>query len=77
MTAGSGTVRGSLEAPPERQRLGLGRCKWWGAGGEAQAVQDGARGLGRLDHREQAHSISTARTHEGVDGEHALEKLGP
>ena len=66
-----------FEAKLERQRLGLGRCKWWGAGRKTQAVQDGANGLGRLDHREQAHSISTARTHEGVDGEHALEKLGP
>ncbi len=35
-----------FEAKLERQRLGLGRCQWWGAGGKTQAIEDGACGLG-------------------------------
>jgi hypothetical protein len=46
--------RETFEARLERGRLGLGGGQRWGAGGELQALQDGADGHLRLDCGEQS-----------------------
>ncbi len=66
-----------VEAEVAGGGLGLGGGQGWSAGRQAEAVEDGADGFLGLDGGEQAQAGSTARTHEGVDGEHVLEKLSP
>ncbi len=61
-----------LEAEFERCRLGLRGGQGWGAGGQTEAVQDGADGLGRLDRGEEAEPFSTSGARQGVHSEGAL-----
>jgi hypothetical protein len=76
--AGSAVVSGRLS----EVQLGLGRfspsrCQRWGSRREAQTLQNGAGCFGILNYCQQPHPFSTARTREGINPEHSLEKLCP
>jgi hypothetical protein len=76
--AGSVVVDGEFaEAQLDLCRLAPSRCQRWGSRRKVQTIQNGADCFGILDDGQEAHPIPTARTREGIDPEHALEKLCP